>query len=328
MLIQSNRTTHDLGRHRMSDSKGDGTPPARSGIRPILCLVPLVLILACFLGTWSLEPAFGGGGRWRSRCARSRRCGADCCTCTSPRFSANALPPGTVETKTFVSPKGRWYLLHITNVREADEQLQQLPKRVVAEAIAADRRLSDGDLFVGKDRKAAKLSISGAQPENFASLSNLFGTLASDDDIAQDPNISEDPSSLRVGREDRNVIVNARLYASSKESDNDFHCIIGGVTPDGDVQYINAEISGLPDSQQPSFAQLSSARQQFKDYFGQDLPGHRYSVWPDGIPVRVSGSLFFDLHHYRQGDQAGTGGYKAPTYWEIHPITNIEFEPQ
>jgi hypothetical protein len=200
-------------------------------------------------------------------------------------------------------------------VREPDEE--------------AVRRLqpNDGETFVGNDRRASKLAIVSAPVETFASVDDLLNSLPNDDDIAMDPGMSAARDSQRVPRERHNVTISARLYASSKESDNDFHCIVGTEGPAQGRSYINAEISGLPNANEQFFQPLQAVREQFKTDLGSNLPGHGYRVWPAGIPIRVSGSLLFDVTHYRQGNQAGTGIYRAQTFWEIHPITALEFEP-
>ncbi len=237
------------------------------------------------------------------------------------------LPPGIVATKMFKSPRGITYLMHVTNVREPELELPQQP--LTARAAPKQKWVDDGETFgPHHDRRAAKISISSAANEDFADLHRLRETLAADRDIAQAPGMGTGPEVGRTTPEDRNVTVTARLFASSKESDNDFHCILGTDDSPGRRFYINAEISGLPFPNEAAYSQLKSVRQDFKDYFGQDLPVQGYSIWPNGIPVRVSGSLFFDVFHYNRGNQAGTGPYKAPTYWEIHPITKIEFGPQ
>ena len=288
----------------------------------------IILVLALF----SLMLA----GEEGTACGRPHRCRyvtrvfVPCSTLypspwAAPYAAAEPLPPGTLATRVFTSPKGNNYLVHITNVREPEEEVGARP--VPKTATLERARITDGETFNGSDRRAAKLSIADAANQNFETLDALLATLAADDDVAADPDMSEDPKSQRVPRERRNVTVYARLYASSKESDNDFHCILGGEGPAGNRQYINAEISGLPKPGETFFQQLQTVRQQFKDHFGRQLPGDGYHIWRAGIPVRVSGSLFFDVKHYRDSKQAGTERYKAQTYWEIHPITEILFEP-
>ena len=216
--------------------------------------------------------------------------------------------------------------MYVTNVRESEIPVPPKPGR---RAVAPRAWTDDGETFgPNHDRRAAKISISGAANENFDSLNALMGTLEPDDTIASAPGMGEGVDVGRVQAEDRNVTVPARLYASSKESDNDFHCIIGVDDPAGQRRYINAEVSGLPFPDEAAFQQLQGVRQTFKNHFGDNLPGNGYSVWPGGIPVRISGSLFFDVYHYHHGNIAGTGQYKARTFWEIHPITQIVFEPE
>jgi hypothetical protein len=216
--------------------------------------------------------------------------------------------------------------MYVTNAREPEVEV---PPKPGPRAVAPRAWTDDGET-VGPthDRRAAKISISGAANENFDSLNALLDTLEPDDTIAHASGMGEGVDVGRVQAEDRNVTVPARLYASSKERDNDFHCIIGTDDPAGQRRYINAEVSGLPFPDEPAYQKLLGVRQAFKDHFGNSLPGNTYSVWPEGIPVRISGSLFFDVYHFDHGNIAGTGQYKARTFWEIHPITMIVFEPE
>ena len=61
---------------------------------------------------------------------------------------------------------------------------------------------------------------------------------------AKDPDVSDGPDSDRTPEEERNVRVRAFLYAASRESDNDFHLIVGD---EGDqAKMMTMEVSGLP----------------------------------------------------------------------------------
>lgn len=185
-----------------------------------------------------------------------------------------------------------------------------------------------GDRFRGTARKAAKLSVANAEIEEFDDLRDLIGTLeAHDFMVNHDPLITTDRNSDRVDEEKRNVRVRAFLYAASRENDNDFHLIIGR-DPDEDEMYMNVEISGLPPSDSPFHAILKEARDAYKNFFGDDLPGFSYDFYDPPIPVEIEGSLFFDMSH-ATGQKPGPARLRdnIPTVWEIHPITSITFEP-
>jgi hypothetical protein len=117
------------------------------------------------------------------------------------------------------------------------------------------------------------------------------------------------------------------LYATKKETDNDFHLLLGTDPSADNPRYMTAEISGLPRPDNAFSDVLRDARQQLKDFFGDSpLPGSRYVKFDPPVPVRVTGSLFFDIDH-RPGD-VGTGRIRPDTVWEIHPVTSIVFEPE
>ena len=114
--------------------------------------------------------------------------------------------------------------------------------------------------------------------------------------VDRNPKILVDETSDREPEEERNVTLHAFLYAASRENDNDFHLIVGEKT-DADETYLTMEVSGLPPRQASSFNALNSARNSFKAFFGDKLPGATYDFYDPPIPVAVRGSLFFDMSH-------------------------------
>jgi hypothetical protein len=142
-----------------------------------------------------------------------------------------------------------------------------------------------------------------------------------------DPPIGRGATSGRVSEERRNVAVRAWLYAASRENDNDFHLIIGG-DPDESPVYMTVEVSGLPPANSTHRKRLKRARDAYKGFFADDLPGASYDFYKPPIPVDVEGSLFFDIGHLN-GGRPGPADLRPdiPTVWEIHPVTRIEFEP-
>jgi hypothetical protein len=197
---------------------------------------------------------------------------------------------------------------------------------VIATTAAAIR--NPGDDFMGTARKVAKLSISDAQAETVDTVAAVVATLPPKSAmIDHHPEITDEADSGRVDEEERNVRVTAFLYAASREADNDFHLIVGN--PQGQEEvYMTMEISGLPPSDAASHAQLRSARDSFNGFFGDKTPGTSYDFYDPPIPIRVAGSLFFDMSH-AHGRSPGppTLHPHMPVIWEVHPISSIEFEP-
>ena len=185
------------------------------------------------------------------------------------------------------------------------------------------------DNFEGTARKTAKLSIGDGHVGVFKDLKNLIKSLPADDKmIAHVPKIKTTATSERVEEEQRNVRVKVFLYAASREDDNDFHLILGRDPSVAPEMYMTMELSGLPPSTSAAFKKLKAARDAYKAFFGDELPGEKYDFYDPPIPVQIEGSLFFDMSH-SAGQRPGPKSLKSrmPTIWEIHPITKIVFHP-
>jgi len=182
---------------------------------------------------------------------------------------------------------------------------------------------------MGTARKDVKTSIChGAQEKTFTTLRKFLQWLPDDESMwDHDPPISTAANSTRADEEQWLVTVDAYLYAAKREPDNDFHIILGQ-KPSHAERYMTAEISGLPKSGHPDRTALKSARDEFKEYFGDDLPeGDSYDHY-DPIPIRITGCVFFDAsHHAGYPNSPGPQGMKPKTSWELHPVTEIIFEP-
>ncbi len=189
-----------------------------------------------------------------------------------------------------------------------------------------------GDNFGGTARKAAKLSISAANLENFKDLKDLIKSLTADDKmIAHNPKITKTATSKRVKEEERNIRVKAFMYAASREDDNDFHLIIGRSPKTTPEMYMTMELSGLPPKSSDSFAKLNAARDAFKKFFkinlAGKLPGLKYDFYDPPIAVEIDGSLFFDINHAKPPHPGPPSlKNKMPTIWEVHPISRIKLK--
>jgi hypothetical protein len=231
--------------------------------------------------------------------------------------------PAAAPARTVKSPKGRTY----TAIATTEGAEPVLPGAAVA--VATVTSLDD---FAGTDRRTAKTSISRAQVKAFNDLPSLVTPLKSDNEMRHhSPAITKSPDSTRVTEEDRNVTVNAFIYAVKFEGgpkgDHDFHVIIGNEPDAANRVLLNVEVTGLPPADAPDFARLQAVREKFKAHFaamGVEI-GTGFTKFPEGIPVRVTGSLFYDIDHLP--GVVGPTGMQPKTAWEIHPVTDIEFEP-
>jgi hypothetical protein len=229
-----------------------------------------------------------------------------------------------------LGPGARYRIIRTTEMDEY-EKGAALPQTAAAAKAAV--AVPTGDNYQGTDRKASKLSIATGKMEKFGDLQALIQSLAPESEMVNHkPKISITATSGRVSEENRNVQVTAYIYAASKESDNDFHLIIGRDPKATPEMYMTMELSGLPPSASHSFGQLNTARDTFKKFYadnlGGTLPGAGYDFPDPPIPVQIEGSLFFDMTHAK-GSRPGPKSLKSrmPVIWEVHPITKITFEP-
>ena len=184
--------------------------------------------------------------------------------------------------------------------------------------------VNDGVSFAGTDRKAAKITIASAPAEHIA-LADLVAELSAQENamLHHNPAIAKNAGSGRVVEEQRNVTVDGWIHFAKKESDNDYHVILGSTDDPSEAVLMNVEVSGLPPHNSTAFAKLSSARTAFEDTFLDSLhSGGSYTQF-EPVHVRITGSLFFDIDH--AAGVVGPNNFRPQTAWEIHPVTKIVF---
>jgi hypothetical protein len=183
-----------------------------------------------------------------------------------------------------------------------------------------------GDQFAGKDRRDSKTSVSTSIVETYPSISALRFALPAEKHMLE-LGITRAPGSKRTPEEDHNVTVGGVIYAIRRESDNDFHLIVGDSDCNGGGCLINVEVSGLPsEAGNPSLSTLAAVRSKFLAFFGGKPPGtsRGYDKFDPAIRVTLTGSLLFDVDH--RAGIVGPAGLKPNSAWELHPLTDIEFE--
>ncbi len=188
--------------------------------------------------------------------------------------------------------------------------------------ITANERC-ESDNFDGSNRKAAKISISPADMESFSTLRSLINSLEDADIMAAS---IQGSNSLRIPEEDRNVWVKkAYLYCYSRQTDEDFHVIIGTTKKQtASTKFFNVEISGLPPADAISFDLLHAARDSFFEEATENLCSSGYYCYTTPLKIEVKGSLFYDKQHHN--GLHGTGTKRPADAWEIHPVTFLRYK--
>jgi hypothetical protein len=231
-----------------------------------------------------------------------------------------AVPPPA--PRTIVSPKGRTYRLTPTGNRGREAPDEVTPPSPFTAA--------DPNGFVGTSRRIAKTSYVEGNPMAYPSISKLRESLTPEETMLS-LNIPWGPGSQnsdRVEQERRNVTVSAYLYAYKEEADHDYHVILGDAPDSPNRRFLNSEVSGLPTGG-PYRAHLQQVRNKFKSFFdlGNTGPAAYVQVDPP-LPVRVTGSIFYDMDHAPPRPYVGFGDFQPMVAWEIHPITEIEFDAE
>lgn len=183
-----------------------------------------------------------------------------------------------------------------------------------------------GAVFAGKDRALVKTHTVSGHLVSFSNLNDLFasGLLIPDETMRNgESGVKKDPEGERVDVEKKTVLIKqAFLYGIYRESDNDFHIIIGNGLAGSKRKLFNIEISGLPGDAPNST--LKTPRKKIIARFG-DIRCNDGAFKPIDklIPIRIKGALFYDIDH--PPGHVGFGNYKPKTAWEIHPVQQIIF---
>jgi hypothetical protein len=215
----------------------------------------------------------------------------------------------------------------IARPQPTEEREREAPTADAAAPGGAGAAIPSKDKFKGTARRIAKTTIFNAQPQA-VTLDALLDELVPTNDTMRGMQISSAPTSNRVDKEKRNVTVSGFIYAYKKESDNDYHVIFGTMPTDGSpARYMNTEVSGIPIAgTDENRNTLWAVRQAFEENFGLNGSWHGgYEFLDPPVPVRITGSLFWDVDHENQF--VGPDSNKPQTAWEIHPISSIEFLP-
>jgi hypothetical protein len=185
-------------------------------------------------------------------------------------------------------------------------------------------------IFAGKVRKFSKtVPHSGGRSKSFKSIADLLEWLPSDSSMKfHSPKIDRGENSPRVVEEQKNIILKkVFILAIYREEDNDFHVVLCDIPVyDGVAALFSAEVSGLPNADQVSSStmnDLENVRETIINQLGDLNCGRTFMFKKGGLPVKVKGSLFFDIHH--AGQVHGRQGLNPKSAWEIHPITKFEW---
>lgn len=207
-------------------------------------------------------------------------------------------------------------------------QTNQIDEVEAAERVAIPLKTvspNAGDIFAGTDRRDPKTSMATGGLKSFSTIAALRSSFPTDN-FMKGLGITRAPDSERTTQEQYNVAVEGYIFAASKERDNDFHLIVGDKDCAEAGCFINVEVSGLPqDPAEPSYPTLSAVRTKFLAYFNQQQPTRGYKRFSPPIEVALTGSVFFDVDH--PAGAVGPAGLKPSSAWEIHPVTDISFEP-
>lgn len=177
----------------------------------------------------------------------------------------------------------------------------------------------------GTDPDAGKVDLSKAIPITVEGLNNLPNLQG---------NVPHGDNKTRLGAETAVYQVKGRLVLFKNEDDSDYHLVItddslkytpGGPGSDG-LETGSSFIAEIPDANcvagkkgDPSVpshfdGQLKEVRKKFEEKFPN---GERADTDLGGIPVTLTGILFYDRPHHQTG--------RAINGVELHPLLDISF---
>jgi len=218
----------------------------------------------------------------------------------------------------YKAPNGKTYNVSFDDDQSAIEVENNVPadEHGIAAARANNTACDHGNKFDGVYRKTAKLSVSSKQSAT-ATLPALITRVKK---VSKSSLNGITKSSLRISSEDANFSVQAFLYAITRESDEDYHIIIGTSNDPSTAEFFNVECAGLPANSSAFFAKLQTVRNKVVSFLGgTEVCKSGYIKFHDHPKIQVSGSLFYDKEH--ENSIVGPTDSKPKTAWELHPIT-------
>ncbi len=249
-----------------------------------------------------------------------------------PSIHPNPNPADTIkhisdlrDRAVFKTRDGRFFSVHfVPDSGEAEMAPVKLMKRkvhgIVRTTSVANQACDNGNKFDGSYRAAAKESyvtpLTAVQSPS--GLNALIATL-----LAVSPSLlnSISSGSARVSPEKKNISISAFLYAIKRESDEDYHIIIGSSQSPAAAKFFNVECSGLPATSSSFYARLHTVRNQLDAFMGGEVCKNGYTFFDNHPAVRVKGSLFYDKEH--ASSIVGPAQCKPQTAWELHPLTDF-----
>lgn len=209
---------------------------------------------------------------------------------------------------------------------------------------------ADGPFHPGKDRWSIKTSVGfddSSAPieipiESFATMANLRGIEKKkfhDEriDVGFDV-VTTDGATVQMHEGDFVSTTGYIRLVAHDENDSDYHVQINqhnGGPDTGLTPCLIVEVPHPMAAKEPGLAaQYAAARKFLRDNFFNG--GKPTGGVARPLKVKVSGQLYFDLHHASDKPGADPGGgrgkslkkgnprMKATTCWEIHPVTEIE----
>ena len=223
----------------------------------------------------------------------------------------------------YKAPNGKVYHVSFVENEEtapnAERAIAPPNASVRANAAAANVACDHNNVFDGSYRKKAKTSIA----KNNASGTSLAKLITRVKAINKST-IIVSSSTPRITIEDSVVtFISVFLYAIARESDEDYHIIIGTSGNPATAKYFNIECSGLPGSASLAFSKLKAVRQKVVTLLGgTERSQSGYVVFNDHPKVKIIGSLFYDKEH--ENSIPGPAASKPTTAWELHPITEFK----
>lgn len=192
---------------------------------------------------------------------------------------------------------------------------------IVAERLPAG--ISPADVFGGSYRASAKTSYVDGSAQSFDNTGALIASLPTDAQMQANfghlVSATDGVDDPREDVENKNVTIEAWIYWSKKESDHDFHVIVGDTpVPDENTILLNTEVAGLP-PENPTEPNITATRGTIKSLIAQHRPAH--GLFDPPVHVRITGSLFWDGEHSNR--HVGPEGLQPGTAWEIHPIKDL-----